>query len=169
MPIPVTSNGSEEADFRMPMIPVPPTKAHPHNKSPRAKAAETRGERVWTGWQLRELVDQVLRCNSQGVTEEQIRAVRNLEYLKVKLIRPSEMHHTGLRMPGSLQSKKDQYFQLNQVRAEQLKSSELENWRANPPTDEELDEAVENLTGRRYYRERKLKRNGVWEPSGGDQ
>ena len=139
----------------MSLKPRPRTKKTPRNKSDRAIEAEFRGERVWTGWRLRDLAEQILRVNLHGVTEKQIRAVRNLEYLKVKLLRPSQQHHTGLRMPGSVQSKKDRYFRLDQARANKLKPSDLESWRAHQPTEEELDEAVENLAGRRYYRERK--------------
>jgi len=40
-----------------------------------------------------------VRYNNHGVTEADLRQVRNLEYLKVKLLVRTAKHHTGLRMP----------------------------------------------------------------------
>lgn len=137
------------------MEPRLPTKGRPHNKSARAIAAEIRGERTWTGWRLTDLIDQIVRVNSRGVTAQDLRAVRNLHLLKVKLLVPTEKHHTGLRMPEPVTRKQDQYFGLNADLAAKLRPGEVAHWRDNPPSDDELDEAVENLTGRRYYRERR--------------
>lgn len=139
----------------MPMTPHPRATAKPHNKSERARAAETRGERTWTGWRLAELVDQILRLNRKGVSEREVRSVKPLEYLKVKVLEPSECHHTGLRMPDPLGGKQDQYFRVRRKVAENLTSQELALWRAKGLSDEELDEAVFNLTGRSYYRQRR--------------
>lgn len=139
----------------MSMEPRPRTRGRPRNKSEGARAAEVRGERTWTGWRLRDLIDQVLRANTRGVTEQDLRSVRNLQLLKVKLLVPTEKHHTGLRMPEPVTLKQDQYFGLNIGLAAKLQTREVARWRDNPPSDDELDEAVENLTGRRYYRERR--------------
>lgn len=84
-----------------------------------------------------------------------MRSVGNLEFLKVKLLEPTAKHHTGLRMPNPVTLKQDQYFGLNVTVARKLSPQEIARWRTHAPTDDELDEAVENLTGRRYYRERK--------------
>lgn len=138
----------------MPLTPNQPTKRTPHNKSERARAAEVRGERTWTGWRLAELIDQVVRVNTGGVTATDLRGVKNLEYLKVKLLRPTEKHHTGLRMESPVKLKQDQYYGVNLAVAEKLAPATIANWRATMPTPDELDAAVENLTGRRYYRER---------------
>lgn len=139
---------------RMPLTPRPPSKQTPHNKSHRARDAEARGERTWTNWQLGDLVREVRRLNARGVTEDGLRQVRNLEYLKVKLLVPTEKHHTKLRMPEPLTGKQDQYFALNTKAAAKLTPETVALWRDRPPTPDELDEAVENLTGRRYYRRR---------------
>lgn len=138
----------------MPLVAKPPSKRTPHNKSERARAAETNGERTWTNWRLRDLIDQVLRVNTRGVEASDLQSVRNLEYLKVKLLVPTATHHTGLRMPEPVTLKQDQHFGLNVKAAAQVTATEIARWRANAPSGEELDEAVENLTGRRYYRER---------------
>lgn len=136
----------------MPLTPRPKTKRTPHNKSDRARDAEARGERTWTNWRLGDLIQQVLRCNTRDVKELDLRQVRNLEYLKVKLLVPTEKHHTGLRMPDPVTLKQDQYFALNGKMAAKLSRETVAMWREKPPTIDELDEAVENLTGRRYYR-----------------
>ena len=138
----------------MPLTARPPTKGTPHNKSERARDAEARGERTWTNWRLGDLIQQVLRCNKRGVTEIDLRQVRNLEQLKVKLLVPTEKHHTGLRMPDPVTLKQDQYFGLNSKMAANLSPQTVARWRDKPPTPEELDEAVQNLTGRRFYRKR---------------
>jgi len=96
----------------------------------------------------------VLRCNTRGVTEIDLRQVRNLEQLKVKLLVPTERHHTGLRLPDPVTFKQDQYFGLNSKMAAKLSPQTVAMWRDKPPTPEELDEAVQNLTGRRFYRKR---------------
>ena len=139
----------------MPFAPNPPTKRPPHNKSGRARAAESRGQHTWTGWRLAELIEQVLRWNRHGLTAKDLRRVKNLEYLKVKLLVPTERHHTGLRMPEPVTLKQDKYFALNTVAAERLTALDLAKWRDDPPTPDELDEAVENLTGKLYYRVRR--------------
>ena len=139
----------------MPLTPNPPTKRTPHNKSERAREAETRGEHTWTGWRLAELMVHVLRWNKGGVTERDLRRVRNLELLKVRLLVPTERHHTGLRMPQPVKRKQDQYYAVDRTLSETLTAGDLASWRKNAPTDDELDEAVENLTGKRYYRERR--------------
>lgn len=136
----------------MPLTPRPPTRQTPHNKSDRAREAEARGEHTWTHWRLADLIQQVLRCNSNGVTEADLRQVRNLEYLKVKLLVPTAKHHTGLRMPEPVRLKQDQYFGLNGKMAAKLSPQTVTMWRENPPTPAELNQAVENLTGRRFYR-----------------
>jgi hypothetical protein len=139
----------------MPLTPRPPSRRTPHNKSERARAAELNGERTWTNWRLRDLVDQVLRINTRDVEARDLRSVGNLEFLKVKLLVPTAKHHTGLRMPEPVTLKQDQYYGLNVRAAERLNAAQIARWRSHPPTDEELDEAVENLTGKRYYREPK--------------
>lgn len=139
----------------MPMTPNAPTRRTPHNKSDRARDAEARGEHTWTGWRLAELIDQVLRVNRRGLTAKNLRDVRSLEYLKVKLLVPTQRHHTGLRMPQPVTLKQDQYFAVNTTLAEKLTPREVSTWRDFPMAPEELDEAVENLTGRKYYREAK--------------
>lgn len=137
------------------MVPKPRTARTPHNKSERARAAEVRGERTWTGWRLADLIEQVVALNSRDVSAKDLRAVKNLEYLKVKLLVPTEAHHTGLRMSSPVTLKQDQFFGVAARRAERLRASEVARWRDDPPTDEELDRAVENLTGRKYYREKR--------------
>ncbi len=72
----------------MPLTSNPPTKRVPHSKSERARAAEIRGEHTWRGWRLAELIEQVLRWNRGGLTAKDLRRVKNLEYLKVKLLFP---------------------------------------------------------------------------------
>jgi len=135
------------------LAPRPRTNRIPHNKSERARDAEARGERTWTGWRLTDLVDQVLRVNTRGLEAKDLRDVKNLEFLKVKLLASTENHHTGLRMPEPVTRKQDQYFGLNTKVAAKLNSREVAKWRARLPTDQELDEAVRNRTGRYYYRE----------------
>jgi len=93
-----------------------------------------------------------VRYNSHGVTGADLRQVRNLEYLKVKLLVRTAKHHTGLRMPEPVRLKQDQYFGLNSKVAAKLSPQTLDMWRENPPTPAELDQTVENLTGRRFYR-----------------
>lgn len=134
----------------MPMNPKPRTRHTPANKSRRAKEAEIRGEHTWTRWQLRDLIDQVVRCNRHGVTAHDLRSVGNLDLLKARLLRPTEMHHTGLRMPDPLRLKQVQYYGLNTARAEKLTVRQLHDWRDMPPTAAELVDEIENLTGRRY-------------------
>lgn len=138
----------------MRFTPRQPSKQTPHNKSDRARAAELRGERTWTNWRLSDLVQEVGRLNTRGVTEFDLRQVRNLEYLKVKLLVPTEEHHTKLRMPAPLTLNKDQFFALDTKLAAKLTPETISKWRDRPPTPDELDEAVENLAGRRYYRRR---------------
>lgn len=138
----------------VPLTPRQPSKQTPHNKSDRARDAESRSERTWTNWQLGYLAREVRRLNTRGVTELDLRQVKNLEYLKVKLLVPTEKHHTKLRMPEPLTLKKDQFFALNTKVAAKLTPEIVATWRDRPPTPDELDEAVENLTGRRYYRRR---------------
>ena len=139
----------------MPLTPKARTRKTPRNKSVGARDAEARGERTWTKWRLRDLIDQVLRINTNGVQASDLRNVRNLEYLKVKLLEPTARHHTGLRMPDPVTFKQDQYFGLSATAAKKLQPEEIARWRARPPSADELDQAVENLTGRRYYRERR--------------
>lgn len=138
--------------YCVPLTPRSPSMRTPHNKSARARDAEARGERTWTTWRLGHLVQEVLRCNTRGVDEVELREVRNLELLKVRLLIRTEKHHTKLRMPDPLTLVQDQYFGLNIREAARLTRQTLADWRDHPPTPDELDEAVENLTGRRYYR-----------------
>ena len=104
---------------------------------------------------MSDLTEQVVRLNTRGLTAKDLRAVRSLDYLKVKLLVPTAKHHTGLRMPEPVTLKQDQYYGVNATLAVKLTAREVRSWRDGPPTPEELDEAVENLTGRRYYREAK--------------
>ncbi|GAB2644398.1 hypothetical protein GCM10027270_35260 [Nocardioides ginkgobilobae] len=124
----------------------------PHNKSPNAKAAELRGERTWTGWRLSTLTEQVLRHNQRDVTERDLRGVGCLEYLKVKLLTPTERHHVRLRRPAPLTSDMVTYYALRMNVAERLTAAQLKSWRAALPTPEELDEMVLNLTEHLFYR-----------------
>ena len=130
-----------------------PTKKTPHNKSEGARAAERRGERIWTNWRLTDLLVQVVSVNKHGLTESDLRSVKNLELLKVKLLAPTAKHHTGRRMPPPVQSKQDQYYGLRMKVAQRLSRADVAQWRDQPPTDAELGEAIKNLTGRSYYRE----------------
>jgi hypothetical protein len=104
---------------------------------------------------LSELIEQVLRWNRRGLTAKDLRRVKNLEYLKVKLLVPKERHHTGLRMPQPVTLKQDQYFAVDIVEAEKLTPVVVAEWREDAPSSDELDEAIENLTGKRYYRQRR--------------
>ena len=92
----------------MPLSPHPSTRQTPRNKSDRAREAGARGEHTWTNCRLADLIQQVLRCNSRGVTEVDLRQVRNLEYPKVKLLVSTAKHHTRLRMPEPVRLKQDQ-------------------------------------------------------------
>lgn len=139
----------------MPLVPKPRTERTPHNKSQRAQEAEARGERTWTGWRLGELIDQVIAVNTRGLTGDELRVVRNLEYLKVKLLVPTATHHTGLRMPEPVKLKQDLYFAVDRKVATKLSCADVARWRENAPTPEELDSAVANLTGRTYSRQRR--------------
>jgi len=127
--------------------------ARPHNKSPNAKAAEGRGEHTWTGWRLAILVEQVLRYNKRDVTEDDLRGVRCLEYLKVKLLSPTERHHVRLRRPAPLRSDMVTYYALRTRDVEKLTAARLAMWRDDLPTPVELDEMVVNLTDHLFYRE----------------
>ena len=138
----------------MPLMPRPPSRRTPHNKSERARGAEARGEHTWTNWRLSDLVREVRRINTRGVTELDLRKVKNLEHLKVKLLVPTEKHHTKLRMPEPMTLKQDQYFGLNTKVAAKLTPETVAAWQDRPLTPDELDEAVANLTGRRYSRRR---------------
>lgn len=126
--------------------------APPHNKSPNAKAAEGRGERTWTGWRLGTLVEQVLRHNRRDVTEDDLRGVRCLEYLKVKLLEPTERHHVRLRRPAPLASDMVTYYAVRAKDAERLTSAQLARWRDSLPSPSELDDMVMNLTDQLFYR-----------------
>lgn len=136
--------------------PRPRTPRVPHNKSKRARDAEARGERTWTGWRVADLIEQVLRVNKRGVSEKDLRGVRNLEILKVKLLLITEPHHTKLRMPEPLKPQLDQYYGLNVRKAESLTPTEVGTWRTSFRTAEELDDAVKNLTKYEYYRRTRL-------------
>lgn len=134
----------------MPLTPKPRTRRTPRNKSARALEAEARGERTWTNWLLRDLVDQVVRCNRRGVSARDLRAVGNLDLLKARLLHQTETHHTGLRMPDPLRLTQVQYFGINWSRAEKLTADQLQDWREHPPSADELADEIANLTGRRY-------------------
>ena len=58
-------------------------------------------------------------------------------------------------MPEPVTLKQDQYFGLNTKLAAALRAEDVASWRDHPLTDDKLDEAVENLTGRRYPREKR--------------
>ncbi|GGD06723.1 hypothetical protein GCM10007231_01860 [Nocardioides daphniae] len=135
--------------------PKPRTSSKPSNKSVNARGAEGRGERTWTNWRLRDLVEQVIACNRNGLSPLDVRAVKPLEYLKVKLLVPTEPHHVRLRMPDPLTSEKVQYYGLDRKRAEKLRPQDLRAWKDRRPSSDELDEMVENLTGRVFYRQRR--------------
>jgi len=79
-----------------------PTAKVPHHKSDNARLAAGRGERVWTSWTLRRLIDDVLKLNERDVAEKDLRSVKCLEYLRVKLLEPTE-EHQGL-LHGSVTS-----------------------------------------------------------------
>ena len=49
----------------------------------------------------------------------------------------------------------DEHTTFEMCIRDRLTAGDLASWRKNAPTDDELDEAVENLTGKRYYRERR--------------
>ena len=50
----------------------------PHNKSKNARLAEARGERTWTNFTLKLLIEEVIRLNEKDVTEASLRAVRSV-------------------------------------------------------------------------------------------
>ena len=123
-----------------------------HNKSVNARDAERRGERTWTGWRLGLLSEQIISHNKRGVSEEDLRGVRCLEYLKVKLLKPTEPHHVRLRRPAPLTSEMVTYYAIRSRDAERLTPSMLASWRNNLPSATELDEMVMNLTDHLFYR-----------------
>ena len=132
----------------------PATLSTPHNKSKRAREAEARGERTWTNWRLAHLVDEALRLNHRGLTSSDLRSVRPLEFLKVKLLVPTEHHHVRLRIE-ELRGDQVHYYGINRKLASSLTRSEVQDWIRARPTESEIDEMVENLTGHRFYRQRR--------------
>lgn len=132
----------------------PPTRNTPHNKSRRAKEAEGRGERTWTNWQRGPLIEEVLRVNQRDLGASDLRSVKPLEYLKVKLLVPTERHHVRLRLVG-LQSEQVHYYGINRKLVDSLTTAKVRGWARTQPTDAELDEMVENLTGHLFYRQRR--------------
>lgn len=132
----------------------PPTSRSPHNKSARARDAESRGERTWTNWRQKDLIDGVLRLNRKGLTASDLRTVRPFEVLKVQLLVATEVHHVRLRIE-ELQSEMVQYYGINLKLAETLSVREIGRWSAARPSEDELDQMVEDKTGRLYYRQRR--------------
>lgn len=132
----------------------PPTSRTPHNKSARARDAEFRGERTWTKWRQKDLIEGVLRANRKGLTADDLRAVRPFEALKVRLLVATEAHHVRLRI-DELQSEMVQYYGVNLKLAETLSVRDVGRWSASRPSEDELDRMVEDKTGRLYYRQRR--------------
>lgn len=132
----------------------PPTPKTPHNRSTRAREAEARGERTWTNWRLEHLVQEALRLNHKGLTAANLRSVKPLEYLKVKLLVPTDPHHVHLRI-DELKGEMAQFYGVNRKLLSSLSPAKVGSWSVARPTDSELDEMVINLTGRRFYRQRR--------------
>lgn len=132
----------------------PPTRSTPHNKSKRAREAEVRGERTWTNWRLEQLIEDALRLNHKGLTASNLRSVKPLEYLKVKLLVRTAPHHVRLRF-AELKGDQVQYYEINRKLIGSLAPARVRSWSETAPTDPELDEMVMNLTGRRFYRQQR--------------
>jgi hypothetical protein len=124
----------------------------PHHKSDNAKLAEGRGERVWTKWTLKLLIEEVLRLNERDVTEKDIRAVRSLEYIRVKVLEATEQHHVARRMPPPHNRRMAWYYRVDPKVARKLSSADVQRWSASRPDDAELDIQVKDKTGKVYHR-----------------
>ena len=118
-------------------------------KSINAKAAEKRGEFPWTRWTLGELIDQVLRVNSKGLTAADLRRVRCLEYLKVKLLTQTEHHHMKDKYG---ESREVLYWCIDRREARKLTRRNIDYLISRKPTPAELDRAVLQKTDNRYWR-----------------
>ena len=125
-----------------------PSRRVQHHKSDNARLAEGRGERVWSSWTLALLIQEVLKQNQRDVTEADLRPVRSCEYLRVKLLGPTEQHHVARRMPPPHNDRKAWYYQVDPKDAGKLTRAEVTTWRANRPDDVELDRLVRDKTGR---------------------
>ena len=124
-----------------------PTAKVPHHKSDNATLAEGRGERVWSSWTLALLTLEVLKLNRRDVTAADLRAVRSRDYLRVKLLEPTEQHHVARRMPPPHNSRKAWYYRVDEKAARRLTSAQVAKWRARRPDDDELKRLVIEKTG----------------------
>lgn len=92
--------------------------------------------------------------NQRGLGASDLRSVKPLEYLKVKLLIPTEHHHVRLRLVG-LRSDQVHYYGINRKLVDSLTAAKVREWALTRPSESEIDEMVENLTGHRFYRQRR--------------
>ena len=92
--------------------------------------------------------------NQRGLDASDLRSVKPLEYLKVKLLVPTEHHHVRLRLAG-LESEQVHYYSINRKLVDLLTTAKVRDWARTRPTEADIDEMVENLTGHRFYRQRR--------------
>lgn len=125
----------------------PPTARVRHHKSYNARLAEGRGERVWSSWTLALLIQDVLQANQRDVTEEDLRSVRSRDYLRVKLLEPTEPHHVARRMPPPHADRRAWYYRVDPDVARKLTAATLSKWRANLPDAAEVAVQVADKRG----------------------